>query len=211
MRERNVVPAQVLAEAETADPIQLMRLGVQAARGERYARGLVLLAEAYRIFSQEVEVVSERIKDDSDTLEVGTRRRIPASCLSYYGLCLAHTTPPRTAEGARFCEVAIQLEPHRGEHYLNLARIFQAARVRASMVSALERGLVESPNNVGLLEFQREIGYRAPPPLKFLPRENPLNKGLGMVLRGGRAAGESKPGMRASAGAAERAKVKSKG
>ena len=207
-----MVPAQVLAEAETADPIQLMRLGVQAARSERYARGLVLLAEAYRIFSQDLDIVSERIKDDAETLEIGTRKRIPASCLSYYGLCLAHTTPPRTAEGARFCEVAIQLEPHRGEHYLNLAKIFQTARVRASMVSALERGLAESPNSAALLAFQREIGYRAPPPLKFLPRENPLNKGLGMVLRGGRTSSDGRAAaMRAPAEVPKRKKVTSKG
>jgi hypothetical protein len=211
MRERNVVPAQVLAEAGTGDPIELMRLGIQAARALRYARGLVLLAEAYRIFSQEVEVVSERIKDESETtLELGPRRRTPAVCLSYYGLCLAFTTPPRTAEGARFCEVAIQLEPHRGEHYLNLAKIFQASRVRSSMVSALERGLLESPNSTALLAFQEEIGYRAPPPLKFLPRENPLNKSLGIVLRG-RGGKVKKIGVRTAAVAGDRARAKPRG
>ena len=35
MRERNVVPAQVLAEAATADPMELMSLGIEAARDER--------------------------------------------------------------------------------------------------------------------------------------------------------------------------------
>jgi hypothetical protein len=211
MRERNVVPAQVLAEAETVDPLELMRLGIQAARAERYARGLVLLAEAYRIFSQETDLVSERVKDDAETLELVPRKRTPAVCLSYYGLCLAFTTPPRTAEGARFCEVAIQLESHRGEHYLNLAKVWQAARQRASMVLALERGLRESPKNSALLAFQAEVGYRAAPALKFLPRENALNKSIGMVLRGARAGRGKKIVRGSSVVAGGRTQAKPKG
>lgn len=183
MRERSVVPAQVLAEAATAEPMELMRLGIEAARVERYARGLVLLAEAYKIFSQETEVLSEKIKEEKGIQELGARKRTPALCFSYYGLCLALTTPLRTEEAARFCEVAIQIESHRGEHYLNLAKIWQAARVRAMMVSALERGLKESPKSAVLIAFKEEIGYRAPPPIKFLHRDNPLNMGLGKVFR----------------------------
>jgi hypothetical protein len=183
MRERSVVPAQVLAEAATADPMELMRLGIDAARAERYARGLVLLAEAYKLFSLETEVLSEEVKAARGIEQFGARKRTPAVCFSYYGLCLALTTSSQTEEGARFCEVAIQLEPHRGEHYLNLAKIWQAARMRSMMVSALERGLKESPRSAILLAFQDEIGARSTPPISFLKRDNPLNRELGKILR----------------------------
>ncbi|MGZ5428950.1 MAG: hypothetical protein ACXWFS_08070, partial [Thermoanaerobaculia bacterium] len=153
MRERTVVPAQVLQEAATADPMELMRLGIDAARAERYARGLVLLAEAYKLFSLETEVLSEDVKTAQGIEQLGARKRTPAVCFSYYGLCLALTTSSKTEDGARFCEVAIHLEPHRGEHYLNLAKIWQAAHVRSMMVSAVERGLTESPRSAVLLAF----------------------------------------------------------
>ncbi len=193
MRERSVVPAQVLAEAATADPMELMRLGIDAARAERYARGLVLLAEAYKLFSQETEVLSEEIKDARGVEPLGSRKRTPPLCFSYYGLCLAMTTPSQSEEGARFCEVAIHLEPHRGEHYLNLAKIWQAARVRSLMVSALERGLKESPRSAILLAFHEEIGVRSAPPIAFLKRDNPLNKELGKILHPRRVARKASP------------------
>lgn len=193
MRERSVVPAQVLAEAATADPMELMRLGIDAARAERYARGLVLLAEAYKLFSLETEVLSEEVKEARGIEQLGARKRTPAVCFSYYGLCLALTSTPRTAEGARFCEVGIQLEPHRGEHYLNLAKVWQNARVRRDMVSAIERGLTESPRSAILLAFRDEIGVRGTPPIAFLHRDNPLNKELGKILHTRRSARKAAP------------------
>jgi len=42
-RERNLIPAQLLAEAGTMDPMELTRLGVAAANDERFERGLILL------------------------------------------------------------------------------------------------------------------------------------------------------------------------
>jgi len=193
MRERSVVPAQVLAEAATADPMELMRLGIDAARAERYARGLVLLSEAYKLFSQETEVLSEDVKAARGIEQLGARKRTPAVCFSYYGLCLALTSSSQTDEGARFCEVAIQLESHRGEHYLNLAKIWQAARVRSMMVSAIERGLKESPRSAILLAFRDEIGVRGVPPIAFLHRDNPLNKELGKMLHTRRRARKDAP------------------
>jgi len=193
MRERSVVPAQVLAEAATADPMELMRLGIDAARAERYARGLVLLAEAYKLFSLETEVLSEEVKTLRGIEQLGARKRTPAVCFSYYGLCLALTTSSQTDEGARFCEVAIQLEPQRGEHYPNLAKVWQGARVRSSMVSALARGLKESPRSAILLAFQDEIGARSAPPISFLDRDNPLNKELGKILHTRRRAQRAAP------------------
>jgi hypothetical protein len=102
---------------------------------------------------------------------------------SYYGLALAMSSPARAPEGARFCEIAIQKEPYQAEHYVVLARIWQAGRSRQKMVQAIDRGLKEIPKSQVLLELRGEIGYRAQNAVGFLPREHPLNVMLGRMMR----------------------------
>jgi tetratricopeptide (TPR) repeat protein len=183
MRERNLIPAQLLAEAGTMDPMELTRLGVEAAREEHFERGLLLLAEAYHIFSIERDVKSEALREALGNEEPEARRRAPGITFSYYGLCLARTAPTRAAEAASFCELAIQKEPTRAEHYVNLVRIWQAGRQRLKMIQALERGVAAFPKSTTLKALGEEIGMRGAPPLRFLPRGNKLNAALGKLLR----------------------------
>jgi hypothetical protein len=183
MRERNLIPQHVLAEAGTADPMELTRLGVDAAKKRHFERGLILLSEAYRIFSLEPEVVSEEVREAGLENEPEVRRRVPGVTFSYYGLCLACTTSTRAVEAAKFCEIAIQKEPMRAEHYVNLARIWQAGRKRQNMVQALERGLAALPKSPTIKAVWAEIGRRRPPPLRFLPRSSKLNTAIGKMLR----------------------------
>ena len=61
------------------------------------------------------------------------------------------------------------------------------------MVSAVERGLKESPRSAILLAFRDEIGVRSVPPISFLPRDNPLNKELGKILHTRRRAQKAAP------------------
>lgn len=183
MRERNLIPAELLAEAGTMDPMELTRLGVEAAREERFERGLILLTEAYRIFSDERDVKSEAVREASGDVEPEARRRAPGIMFSYYGLCLARTAPTRAAEAASFCELAIQKESSRVEHYVNLVRIWQAGRQRPKMIQALERGVEALPKSAILKALWEEIGMRKTPPLPFLPRESKVNAALGKLLR----------------------------
>jgi tetratricopeptide (TPR) repeat protein len=183
MRERNLIPTQVLADAETVDPMELTRLGVDAAKKQHFERGLILLSEAYRIFSLEREVTSEAVRDASWENEPEARRRAPGVTFSYYGLCLACTTSTRAVEAAKFCEIAIQKEPTRAEHYVNLARIWQVGRKRQKMVQDLDRGLAELPRSTPLIALRREVGIRGTPPLSFLPRSSKLNTTIGKILR----------------------------
>jgi tetratricopeptide (TPR) repeat protein len=183
MRERNLIPTQVLADAETVDPMELTRLGVDAAKKQHFERGLILLSEAYRISSFELDVKSEAVREAAGKDEPDMRRRAPSLMLSYYGLCLARTAPTRAAEAASFCEIAIQQEPALAEHYVNLARVWQAGRQRLKAVQALDRGLAELPKNAPLIALRREVGIRGIPPLSFLPRESRLNSALGKFLR----------------------------
>lgn len=186
MRERNLISSQVLAEAGTDEPTELTALGVEAAKTGRFERGLILLAEAYRLFSlahdARIEALGNAPESDApDARE--TRRLVPAATFSYYGLCLARTAPTRASEAASFCEIAIQKDPVSGEHYLNLARVWQAGHNRQRTVEALDRGLAELPKNASLIALRRDVGIRALPPLRFLPRENVLNEKLGKFLR----------------------------
>jgi len=181
VRERNLSSAHVLAAAGTTDPKELTRLGVEAARMGRYERGLVLLAEAYRVFSLEHDARIEALNESPENDEI--ERRVPAATFSYYGLCLARTAPTRAAEAASFCEIAIQKEPVRAEHYVNLARVWQAGRHRLKTVQALDRGLAELPRSTPLIALRREVGIRGIPLLSFLPRDSKLNAALGKFLR----------------------------
>jgi len=181
--EGNVIPAQVLAEAATRDPMELTRLGVAAAKEERWKTALVLLAEAYAIFSAEPESKEGMLKIETDAEEPVARRQARGRMFSYYGLALAKSSNSRAPEGARFCEIAIQLEPYQAEHYALLARIWQTARNRMKMVNAVDRGLKEIPKSQVLLELRGEIGWRAQNAIGFLPRDHPLNVALGRMMR----------------------------
>lgn len=154
--------ADLLAESGTDDPMDLVRLGIAAAREQNFERGLVFLAEAYR-----------RLSARPDT-------QIPASALSYYGLCLA-LNKGRVREAAEFCQLAIQREFYGSEHYLNLARVWASGRSRRKAIEALDRGLAVDPNNSALRTYRVELGVRRTPVLPFLHRDNPLNVTLGRM------------------------------
>jgi len=178
-----VIPAQVLAEAGTRDPMELTKLGVAAAREERWKAALVLLAEAYKIFSTDPEMKEDVLKIETDAEEPMAKKQARGRMFSYYGLALAMSSSARVADGARFCEIAIQKEPYQAEHYAILARIWRAGRNRLKTVQAVDRGLKEVPNSQVLLELRGEIGWREKVPVGFLPRSHPVNVTLGKMLR----------------------------
>jgi tetratricopeptide (TPR) repeat protein len=155
-------PSDAIALAGTDDPMDLVRLGIAAAREQNFERGLVFLAEAYR-----------RLSGRPDT-------QIPASALSYYGLCLA-LNKGRIREAAEFCQLAIQREFYNSEHYLNLSKVWSAGRSRRKAIEAVDRGLAVEPHNEVLARFRVELGIRRSPVLPFLHRDNPLNVTLGRV------------------------------
>lgn len=193
MRERSVIPAQVLAEAGTRDPVLLTKLGVAAVREEQWQKALILLAEAYTIFSADPELKENMLKLETDAEEPVARIQARGRMFSHYGLALAMSDRTRVAEGARFCEIAIQKEPYQAEHYALLARIWRAEHNRAKTVQAIDRGLKEIPNSQILLELRGEIGWREKNALAFLPRDHPLNVALGRILRKKRARSGVRP------------------
>jgi hypothetical protein len=183
VREGNIIPAQVLAESGTTDPVELTQLGIEAAEQERWKAALVLLGEAYRLFSIDPELQEGMIKVETDSDEPLARKKAEVRMMSYYGLALAMSNNSRAEEGARFCEIAIQKEPYQHEHYIALARIWQAARNRQKTVQAVDRGLRELPRSQSLLEMRGAIGWREKSAVGFLPRSHPVNVTLGKMLR----------------------------
>jgi len=102
--------------------------------------------------------------------------------LSHYGVTLA-VASERREEGLRLCERSIQLEPYEAEHYLNLARIHVVAGNRAAAFGALDRGLSVSPEHPLLLHERGSLDRRRFLFFSSLPREHPLNRCVGRLLR----------------------------
>jgi len=179
----------------TNDAMELVRLGIDAAKADRYRDGLDYLGEAYALLSKRLEVKSTEAITAVQT-SATIRDVIPASALSYYGLCLAMHSRNFT-EASTFCEIAIRNERFVGEHYLNLARVWHHARNRKKMADAIERGIGASPRYLALQQFAEQVGFRKEPVLGFLPRESALNRALGKLrhkLQGSEGAGDGSGG-----------------
>lgn len=162
MIRESLDPVTVLSEAASDDPAELARQGIAAARRQDFERGYILLKEAY------------------DRYQRAGETKAMAPVLSYYGLCLAMYRA-RYREGAQFCQAAIDREFFRAEYYHNLAQVWVAGRSRRRAVEAIQRGLSVEPNHAALKELEEELGRRRPPFLRFLNRNNPLNRSLGKL------------------------------
>jgi len=167
---------QIIEKIE--DPMVLVKLGIQAAREERWTDGVTILAAAYERLTKRAEVKSSDAIAASGTAAL--KDVVPANALSYYGLCLAHSQA-NPQEGAKFIHIAIHNEPMVGEHYLVLAKLWRHARNRRKLVDAIQKGFEASPRYLPLRRLAQEVGLRKDPVLPFLSRENRLNEALGRL------------------------------
>ncbi len=109
--------------------------------------------------------------------------------LSYYG-CLTAIVERKAAHGAKICKNAIEIVKKSrllGEFihpvfYLNLGRCYYAGGQRKRAIDAFEQGLRMDPQDPNILQELRRIGLRKKPPISFLPRNNPLNKYIGLLI-----------------------------
>ncbi len=162
MAKDTLDPKRVLLESRADSPLDLARLGIEAAQAEDYERGFIYLAEALH-----------RATNSEDA-------KLPSLALSYYGLCLA-IHRGKVKEGAEFCQLAIDKEFYNADHYANLARVWLVGRSRRRAVEALERGLALEPRNTTLQNLAGKMGQRRKPVVGFLGRDNPVNVTLGKV------------------------------
>lgn len=99
---------------------------------------------------------------------------------SYLGYCIARERR-QFKEGTGLCRQALLKEPEQAIHYLNLGRVFLAAKEKRLAITTFQRGLKRGRHGLILEELKR-LGKRKPPVVPFLSRGHPLNKYLGMVF-----------------------------
>ncbi len=136
------------------------RLGIQLCRSGDWRAGIQQLARA---------------------VETGSPAEgLPSEAYSFlgYGIALEQR---RVQEGLSLCRHALRLEYTAPDNHLNLARLHLLAGDRRTAVKTIGEGLSLHPRYGPLLAFYREMGYRRPPVLGFLSRDNLLNRWLGML------------------------------
>ena len=154
---------------------ELVRIGREALRSQRFERAREVLAEYV-----------ERLQNESQP--------VPAGPLANYALALGHTTG--TKEGIAVCKAALKANRRLPEVYYCLAQLYLLTRSRKYAWEALRQGLVFGPEHTGLVALKAQMGVRRKGPLPFLNRDNALNVRLGKALRRG------KGGPRGPSGAA---------
>lgn len=98
------------------------------------------------------------------------------SCLAY---CMARERGQIKA-GRHTCEELIANDPDNPFHQLNLGRILLLEGDRGAAIKALRAGMALEPHPHIIRELSL-LGLRKPQIIGFLPRDNPLNKYLGLL------------------------------
>ena len=106
-------------------------------------------------------------------------RKIPI-VFSYLAYCLAQERN-RLPKAVSLCRSALQAEPHNPVHYLNFGRVYLLAGQKGRAIQTFRKGLKAGKNPLIIQELKK-LGIRRAPMLKSLPRENPLNKYLGLFF-----------------------------
>lgn len=103
---------------------------------------------------------------------------------SFYGLALG-LVERRWDQALALCRSAARDEFFDPVHYHNLARLHLAFGFKAEAIRLLRRGLMIDPENPEISATLCEMGVRRDPPLRFLRRENALNRVLGRLIERG--------------------------
>jgi thioredoxin-like negative regulator of GroEL len=132
-----------------------------------------------------LEDISEQLAGKDYKNALAAIEQIPLSArtpllLSAYALCMAEVKAAYKVS-VNLCHEAIRKDPKNPEHYYRQGRILILAGRRKDAVWVLRMGLRHGGHKA-ILETLASMGIRRPPPIRFLPRSNPLNKYMGMLL-----------------------------
>jgi tetratricopeptide (TPR) repeat protein len=166
-------------------------------KGEELQKARILIQEEKPELA--LEMIKNSLMNHKDgaavlrTLDAKVLKRpaLPAELVSLYGVCIA-MAENRTQRGIMFCKMAISMDIHLPEVYVNLARLYVKADQKGKAIQTLRKGLECTGNHTSIIEVLAELGVRRPPPIPFLPRRNFLNKYLGMYLYRRKKAREAK-------------------
>ena len=135
---------------------------------------------------QEFELARQALKEENCEaalihLEKALELCDNPSWYSYVGLCIDRGRGEFWM-GVEHCLESAEVEQESTTHHLNLGKVYLASGNKKKALSALRDGLAKGGNEETLLMLA-EMGVRNTPVFKFLPRSNPLNKFLGILLR----------------------------
>ena len=89
--------------------------------------------------------------------------------------------PHHRAQPSRLCRRAVHLERFNGDVYYNLALAELDLGERRNAIEIMRGGLVIEPEHKGLNELQGKICARKNPTMRFLSRDNVLNRVIGKL------------------------------
>ena len=138
-------------------------------------------AEAEEFFTRGMEALRNGNNGEAlDLLEKAVSLdRKPAYCAAL-AICLARGKG-EFKRAISLCKEAIKNDPKNSALFLNLGRVHILAGQKKDAIRIFNMGLRHEENRDILFELNR-LGYRKPPVIPFLKRDNPLNKYLGKLL-----------------------------
>ena len=139
---------------------QAAKRGVEACKQGKWKEGLAVLGTLAEIDRQGAELSGQ--------------------FYSYLGYGIARYEH-RVKEGLALCQHSIKVQFYEPDNYVNLARVYLLARNRRKAVEALTRALKLNASHGGARALAHEIGWRRPPVIPFLSRDNFLNRLLGKM------------------------------
>lgn len=116
----------------------------------------------------------------AQAVEGARGEELPSQAYSFLGYGIAQTQR-RHKEGLDLCRHALRLSFTEPENHLNMARLHVLLGNRKAAIKAVGEGLTLNPNHPPLLALYREMGIRREPVLRFLSRNNILNRLLGRL------------------------------
>jgi tetratricopeptide (TPR) repeat protein len=103
----------------------------------------------------------------------------PVHC-SFMAVCIAKERGQHI-KAMDICRNALKMEPENSLHYLNLGRINLLMGNKSEAIRNFREGL-NIERNLNIINELNQLGTRRPSVIRFLKRENPINKLLGIVL-----------------------------
>ncbi len=105
---------------------------------------------------------------------------LPPQLLSALGLCLA-MAENKILTGLDYCEKAVQQESFRAEHHYHLGLVHLRDKNKKSAIRAFYKGLKFDRSHVETIKILQQLGIRKRRSIRFLRRENALNKFMGKL------------------------------
>ncbi len=76
----------------------------------------------------------------------------------------------------------MQADSQSSENYLNLGRVYLRAGLKMKAIETFRRGLELNNKNPEIISELKTLGLRNKPPVPSLPRDNFVNKYLGIII-----------------------------